>query len=59
MAEYVYAAEQTVAYGQNVLLIGSNPCRKGYIMHRDGSGVLTLRGIVNCYRRSGLSVNRR
>lgn len=47
MAEYVYAAEQTVAYGQNVLLTGSNPCKKGYILHRDGSGVLTLRGIVN------------
>lgn len=47
MAEYVYAPEQTVAYGQNVLLNGSNPCKKGYILHREGSGVLTLRAIVN------------
>lgn len=47
MAEYVYAAEQNVAYGQNVLLTGSNPCKKGYVLHREGSGVLTLRGAVN------------
>jgi hypothetical protein len=47
MAEYVYAEEQTVASGQNVLLQDSIPCNKGYVVHRNGSGILTLRGIVN------------
>ncbi len=47
MAEYVYAEEQTVASGQNVLFQDSIPCNKGYVVHRNGSGILTLRGIVN------------
>ena len=47
MAEYVYVAEQTVPYGQAVLLEDSIPCTRGYVIHRNGSGILTLRGIVN------------
>ena len=47
MAEYTYNAVQEVAYGQAVVLDGSIPCNRGYVMHRDGSGILTLRGIVN------------
>lgn len=47
MAEYVYNADQQVEAGQNVLLQDSIPCNKGYIIHRNGSGILTLRGIVN------------
>lgn len=46
MAEYVYAQDQNVTTGQNVLLQDSIPCNKGYILHRNGSGILTLRGIV-------------
>ena len=48
MAEYTSNAVQTVAVGQNVLFTDTAvPCNKGYILHREGSGVLTLRGIVN------------
>lgn len=48
MAEYIENAIQTVEAGQNVLLDSSIPCTKGYVVHRPGSGVLTLRGITNC-----------
>ena len=45
MAEYVsYQNPQTVAVDQNVLLIDTIPCNKGYVLHRNGSGILTLRG---------------
>ena len=47
MAEYVANAIQEVEVGQNVLLNDSIPCTKGYVIHRNGSGILTLRGIVN------------
>lgn len=47
MAEYVYNPIQVVQPNQNVLLNGSIPCNKGYVYHREGSGILTLRGIVN------------
>lgn len=45
MAEYVQAqSPQNVAYGQNLLLIDSIPCNRGNVVHRNGSGILTLRG---------------
>lgn len=47
MAEYVYNPVQEVQVNQNVLLQDSIPCTKGYVYHRNGSGILTLRGIVN------------
>lgn len=47
MAEYVYNEVQEVQANQNVLLQDSIPCNKGYVYHRNGSGLLTLRGIVN------------
>ena len=47
MAEYVAVQEQTVEAGQNVLLYDSIPCNKGYVIHRNGTGILTLRGAVN------------
>ena len=47
MAEYVNNAIQEVEANENVLLNDSIPCTKGYIVHRNGSGILTLRGIVN------------
>lgn len=47
MAEYTSAAIQAVAAGQNVPLtetaVNSKPC----IVHRPGSGVVTLRGLTN------------
>ena len=48
MAEYVSMQNpQLVAVGQNVLLADSIPCNKGYVIHRNGSGILTLRGITS------------
>jgi len=47
MAEYVYNPVQRVQPNQNVLLQGSIPCGKGYVYHREGSGILTLKGVVN------------
>jgi len=48
MAEYIWIPAQEVAPNQNTLLEDSIPCNKGYVIHRNGSGILTLRGIVNC-----------
>ena len=48
MAEYVYNPIQTVQPNQVILLRDSIPCNKGYVYHRNESGILTLRGIVNC-----------
>ena len=48
MAEYVQLSNpQNVAFGQNLLLADSIPCTRGYVVHRNGSGILTLRGITN------------
>lgn len=61
MAEYIYVPEQLVNVGRNVLLEDSIPCNKGYVIHRNGSGVLTLRGIVNnscgCFARYRVTFN--
>jgi len=48
MAEYTANAVQTVAVGQNVLFtdVPIPGCRQG-IIHREGSGIITLRGQVN------------
>ena len=48
MAEFTSNAVQTVAVGQNVLFTDAPvPCNRGYIIHREGAGIVTLRGIVN------------
>lgn len=61
MAEYVYNPIQEVEQGQNVLLNDSIPCPRGYVIHRNGSGILTLRGIVNnscgCFARYQVTFN--
>lgn len=61
MAEYIENSIQTVLPNQNVLLQSSIPCNKGYVIHRNGSGILTLRGIVNnptaCYARYQVEFN--
>ena len=43
MAEYIYIQDQEVQPSQNVLLQDSIPCKKGLVLHRNGSGNLTLR----------------
>lgn len=41
-------ATQTVAAGQNVLFTDTPVrCNRGYVVHRDGAGLVTLRGICN------------
>lgn len=47
MAEYVYNPIQLVQPDQPVILGASIPCNRGYVFHREGSGIVTLRGIVN------------
>lgn len=48
MPEYTNAAVQTVAVNQNVLFAETPvDCNRGYVTHREGSGLVTLRGITN------------
>ena len=47
MAEYTYNQVQTVAPEENVILNNAIPCNRGYVLHRNESGIVTLRGIVN------------
>lgn len=47
MAEFISIGSQNLNPGSPVALIDSIPCPKGYVIHRNGSGILTLRGIVN------------
>ena len=48
MPEYTNAAVQTVAVNQNVLFAETPVgCNRGYVTHREGSGLVTLRGITN------------
>lgn len=47
MAEYTNSAIVTVAAGQNVPLAETAVAGKGCIVHREGAGIVTLRGITN------------
>lgn len=47
MAEFISIPEQTVPYNQATALTARRPCNKGYVLHREGAGIITLRGIVN------------
>ena len=61
MAEYVYNDVQLVQPNQNVILRDSISCNRGYVIHRNESGILTLRGIVNnacgCFARYQVTFN--
>ena len=47
LPEYTAIAPQTVAAGQNVAFTETPVgCNKGYVVHREGAGVVTLRGIT-------------
>ena len=48
MAEFASNPVQLVEPNQNVLLDTVIACNKGYVFHRDQSGIVILRGIVNC-----------
>lgn len=61
MSEYVQAqSPQNVPFGQNLLLIDSIPCPRGQVIHRNGSGILTLRGCASgnsCFARYEVTFN--
>lgn len=61
MAEFTYNPIQTVQPNQPVILNDSIPCNKGYVFHRNESGLVTLRGIVNnacgCFARYQVTFN--
>ena len=47
-AEYSFVPVQTVAVDENVLFNnGCRACRKGFIQHRDDSGIFFLKGASN------------
>lgn len=47
MAEYTNVALQEIAVNGNAILNDSIPCNRGFIYHRNESGVFLLRGIVS------------
>ena len=47
MAEFVYNETQLVQPGASALLNTAIGCNRGYVLHRPGSGILTIRGMVN------------
>ena len=61
MAEYFqFQNPSNVPFGQNLLLADEIPCNRGYVVHRNGSGILTLRGITSgcaCFARYQVTFN--
>lgn len=58
MAEFTYNPIQIVQPNQPVLLNTTIGCPKGYVLHREGSGIVTLRGITNnCFARYQVTFN--
>ena len=47
MAEFTYNEVQLIQPGAPALLNTAIGCNRGYVIHRPGSGILTLRGITN------------
>ena len=47
MAEFTYNPVQLINPNQNAIFLTSIPCNKGYVYHRNESGIVILRGIVN------------
>jgi hypothetical protein len=58
MAEYLSNAVQTVALNAPITFNDSIPCKRGFVYHEDGTGVLILRGITpNCFARYQVTFN--
>lgn len=56
--EFVYNDIQLVEANNNVLFFDSIPCKSGQVIHRNGSGVLTLKGKTNnCYAQYQVTFN--
>lgn len=47
MAEFTYNPVQTIPANQAAIFNTTIPCNKGYVYHRNESGIVILRGIVN------------
>lgn len=47
MAEFTYNEIQLVQPGASAVLDTTIGCNRRYVLHRPGSGIVTLRGIVN------------
>lgn len=58
MAEFTKNEVQSVLANQVVTLDTTIGCNKGYVYHRNGSGIVTLRGITpNCFARYQVTFN--
>lgn len=61
MAEFTYNPIQLIDVGESAILNTTIPCNKGYVYHRNESGIVILRGIVNnptnCYARYKVTFN--
>ena len=58
MAEYTFNPVQRVEPGQNIILNDNIPCNRGYVLHRNESGIVILRGITNnCFARYQVTFN--
>lgn len=61
MAEFTYNPIQLVQPNQNIIFNTTIGCQKGYVLHRNESGLVTLRGIVNnpynCFARYQCTFN--
>lgn len=56
--EFVYNEVQLVEANNSVLLYDSIPCKSGQVIHRNGAGVLTLKGKTNqCYAQYQVTFN--
>ena len=58
MAEFTKNEVQTVLANQPVTLDTTIGCNKGCVFHRNGSGIVTLRGVTNnCFARYQVTFN--
>lgn len=58
MAEFTKNEVQSVLPNQPVTLNTTIGCNKGYVYHRNGSGIVTLRGVTNnCFARYQVTFN--
>ena len=61
MAEFGNNAIQSVLPGQNIILRDIIPCNRGYVLHRNESGIIILRGIPDsvcgCFARYEVTFN--
>ena len=60
MAEFTYNPIQTVQPNQQIALNTTIGCNKGLVFHREGSGIVTLRGASNspaCFSRYQVTFN--